>query len=538
MDAVALVAALATPSTRVLGDIRQLCRDVTWLQVRADLTGEISTNWLRSNFPGKLLYTLPSRHGKVNFRITDRERFDRMRTAAQEYDLVELDADSDLTEAMLAAIPVERRLISWRGPACNACDLHATFTRLAAVPAHSYCLVTTARKASDGLQPLLFLKALGRKDVTAFCEGAAGFWSRLLAPNFGSPFLFGRLDLQADQAAGPHIQQLREDYGFPVLRPIQELYGIVGNPVLKSLSPRLHNAGYRILNYPALFVPFHVESFEGFWRDMVETPTLKSIGLPIKGLTVVSPHKEDALLVARRRSPMVRLTGATNICVLRSGVWEAHTTDQESVAGVSRVGRTRRGRLRAAVVGCGGAGRAVAAALKQAGAEVILVNRGKERGDRAVKLLGLPFVLLSKFKLSGFTLLVNATPVGRDGDSLPFEIDTLGRAPLVVDLVYGVRPTPLVASVLAQGGAVIDGYEVLLNQVRKQFRIMTGREMPAAIGRQIVISCALGNFVRAETEWQNRNSPRSRARESRPKPIEMMLPNEGRRGGMKGISTQ
>jgi 3-dehydroquinate dehydratase/shikimate dehydrogenase len=526
MAVVALVAALATPSTCVRRDILQLSRDVTWLQVRADLTGDISTNWLRRNFPGKLLYTLPRRERKVNFRGAERERFDRMTTAAKEYDLVELDADSDLSEEMLATVPVERRLISWRGAACNVLHLHATFARLAAVPAHSYCLVTTALKASDGLQPLLFLKALGRKDVTAFCEGEAGFWSRLLAPNFGSPFLFGWLDLQADQPAGPHIQQLREDYGFPVLRPIQELYGIVGNPVLKSLSPRLHNAGYRILNYPALFVPFHVESFEDFWRDMVEAPTLKSIGLPIKGLTVVSPHKEEALSVARRRSPVVRRAGATNICVFRNGVWEAHTTDQESVAGVSRVGRTRRGRLKAAVVGCGGAGRAVAAALQQAGVKVTLVNRGQERGDRAVKLLGLPFVLLSKFRLSGITLLVNATPVGRDGDSLPIEISALGRTTLVVDLVYGARPTPLVATVLAQGGAVIDGYEVLLNQVRKQFRIMTGREMPAAIGRQIVISCALGNFIRAETEWQNGNPPRPLARESSPKLIEMMLPAE------------
>jgi 3-dehydroquinate dehydratase / shikimate dehydrogenase len=523
MEAVALVATLATPSTRVLSDLLQLSRDVSWLQVRADLAGDISTNWLRGNFPGKLLYTLPSRRGKVNLGGTDRERFDRMTAAAQEYDLVELDADSDLSDEMLAAIPVERRLISWRGAACNVLHLHAIFARLAAVPAHSYCLVTTALKASDGLQPVLFLKALGRRDVTAHCEGAAGFWSRLLAPNFGSPFLFGRLDLQADQAAVPSIQQLREDYGFPVLRPIQELYGIVGNPVLKSLSPRLHNAGYRILNYPALFVPFQVESFEDFWCDMVEAPTLKSLGLAIKGLTVASPHKEEASSVARRRSPMVRLTGATNICVLRSGVWEAHTTDPESVAGVSRGGRILRGRLKAAVVGCGGAGRAAAAALQQAGVQVTLVNRGKERGNRAVKLLGLPFVLLSKFRLSGFTLLVNATPVGRDGDSLPFEIDTLGRATLVVDLVYGVRPTPLVASVLAQGGAVIDGYEVLLNQVRKQFRIMTGREMPAAIGRQIVISRVLGNFVRAEAERQNGKPPLSRARECSPKPIEMIL---------------
>jgi len=494
MDAVALVAALATPSTTVLRDIQRLPRDVTWLQVRADLTGDISATWLHRYFPGKLLYTLRSRHRGVNVRGTDRERLCRMAAAAQEYDLVELDADSDLSPEMLAVIPVDRRLISWRGAACSAFHLHATFTRLAAVPAYSYCLVTTALRASDGLQPLLLLKALGRKDVTAFCEGTAGFWSRLLAPCFGSPFVFGHLGIQVDQSAGPPIQQLREDYGFPALRPIQELYGIVGNSISKSLSPRLHNAGYRALNYPALFVPFQVESFEDFWREMVEAPTLKSIGLPIKGLTIVSPHKEAALSVAGRSSPMVRRAGATNIFVRRGGVWEAHTTDPESVAGLGRIGGTQPGRLKAAVVGCGGAGRAVAAALQQAGVEVTLVNRGKERGDRAVKLLGLPFVLLSDFRLSGFTLLVNATPVGRENDRLPFAIDSLSSGTMVIDLAYGRHPTPLVSEVLARGGTVIDGHDVLVTQVRKQFRMMVGREMPPIIGREIVVSGSPGIF--------------------------------------------
>ena len=137
------------------------------------------------------------------------------------------------------------------------------------------------------------------------------------------------------------------------------------------------------------------------------------------------------------------------------------------------------------MIGCGGAGRAVAAALKEAGAQVTLVNRSMDRGSRAGTLLGLPFVSLSEFQAEGFTLLVNATPIGRQNDGPPFAIESLSSDVVIVDLAYGTKPTPLVSGILERGGTAIDGYDVLLSQVRKQFRLMVGREMPDVIGREL-----------------------------------------------------
>jgi 3-dehydroquinate dehydratase/shikimate dehydrogenase len=407
-------------------------------------------------------------------------------SAAREFDLVELES-TDLLPDLLEAIPPQQRLISWRGAQSDVFVLRSIFENLAATPAHSYCITTTSTKASDGIEPLLLLKCLGRTDVTAFCEGASGIWSRLLAPYFGSPFLFGQTGPPVDQSGTPQIHRLIEDYGFPTIRPIRELYGIVGNSIFESASPRLHNAGYRSLNYPAMFVPFHVECFQDFWWKMVEDETLASLGVPIHGLTIVSPHKEAALAVAGKSSATVSQAASTNIFVRKSGIWEADTTDPESVAGIPlRSGAARS--FKAAVVGCGGAGRAVAAALRELGADVTLVNRGRERGDRAVKLLGLPFVLLSDFAPTGYSLLVNATPVGRENDVLPFSMDSLNRDTVVVDLAYGQHPTPLVSETLARGGTVVDGHDVLLTQVRKQFRMMVGQELPSIVGRNVAIS--------------------------------------------------
>jgi len=481
---------------------------VTLLEVRGSLTQSLPVEWFRQRFSGELLYTLPncSPDGRLAGPLSTRFRL--LVQAVREYDMVGLDADCDLVPEVLTAIPPQKRFICWRGASGDVPYLRSVFGRISATPARMYSMITTGSGIADGVKPLLLLKELGRRDLTAVCESKAGFWSRVLAPYFGAPVVFGTLDhSQIDDSCEPSVRQLIEDYGFPVLHPVREVYGIVGNRVFQSLSPRLHNAGYRSLRHPALFLPFHVENFDDFWREIIKGSVLEPLGLAIKGLTIVSPHKEAAFAVATSRSQMACKAGASNIFLRRNGSWEAHTTDTESVAGVAEKTNTPPVPFKAAVIGCGGAGRAIAAALQQAGAQVSLVNRGQERGDLAVRLLGLPFIALSNFQPKGFSLLVNATPVGRDDNSIPFDIDTLSPDTLVIDLVYRARPTSLAAGVVARGVTVIDGYEVLLNQVRKQFHMMTGCQLPLTIGRQTVISQGFGNGIFSKRELQEEKPP-------------------------------
>src|SRR5262249_10891178 len=153
----------------------------------------------------------------------------------------------------------------------------------------------------------------------------------------------------------------------------------------------------------------------------------------IKGLTVASPHKESALRAGAAGSPMVQRTSATNIFIRNGSGWKADTTDPEgAVAALAEHGIAITGQ-KAAVVGCGGAGRAVAAALDEMGAEVTLVNRSRERGLRAQALLGLPFVPLSTFSPDDYAMVVNATPVGRNGVTLPFDLQRMRPGGSVID---------------------------------------------------------------------------------------------------------
>jgi len=231
-------------------------------------------------------------------------------------------------------------------------------------------------------------------------------------------------------------------------------------------------------------VPLHVTDFEEFWREVVSAKVLDSLGFPLQGMTVASPHKEAALLKAKLVSPMAQQAESANILVRNNGWWQADTTDPQVVYMANRERSVKLKHKRAAVIGCGGAGRAIAAALVESGAGVTLVNRGAERGEHASELLGLPYLPLPEFDADGYDIVVNATPVGRDTDEVPFQVERLGDHVLVIDLVYSSRPTLLVNSTLARDQSVIDGRDVLLTQVLQQFRMMTGREMSSDLAHE------------------------------------------------------
>jgi len=198
-------------------------------------------------------------------------------------------------------------------------------------------------------------------------------------------------------------------------------------------------------------------------------------------MTVASPHKEAALLIAKMISHMARQAESANILVRHNGWWKADTTDPQVIYMASRERSVQVRHKRASVIGCGGAGRAIAAALVESGAGVTLINRGAERGRHASELLGLPYVPLLNFDAGGYDIVVNATPVGRDSDEVPFNLETLNDEVVVIDLVYGVKSTPLVDTTLAREQIAIDGCDVLVTQVLQQFRMMTGKEMPPTL---------------------------------------------------------
>lgn len=422
----------------------------SWAEVRPEHADSV-----RAHFAGKILLSEPSPHGC--------------------YDYVNLEAN-DLVPAVLDAIPEEKRVITWRG---RAADLESFAPQLAHRAA-LYRVIVEARDYRETLLPLQLLKSLGRRDVIAWADGPLGVWTRLVAPQFGAPFVFSNIENTT-----PTIAQLVTDYGFPQFGRWRELFGIAGDPIFGSLSPRLHNAAFRDIGRPALYVPFHVPSFEDFWNEMIASGALDDLGLPLSALCVVSPHKETAIAAAGTHTPMVGRARATNFVTREGEEWTADTTDSSVVVALQERGVDVWGQT-VAVIGCGGSGRTIAAALQQAGADVTLVNRGLARGLFAEGLLDLPFLPLAGFSADRFSIVINATPVGRDGECVPFAIEGMRKDAVVVDLAYGAQPTPLISRTRARGRVVIDGRDILMKQAMRQFHVMTGREMPLPIVQAVM----------------------------------------------------
>ena len=204
-------------------------------------------------------------------------------------------------------------------------------------------------------------------------------------------------------------------------------------------------------------------------------------GLPgsgYRGVNVTVPHKLAALVLADQASDAADAIGAANTLTFdqRSSLI-ADNTDAGGF--LDALGESPRGR-RALVLGAGGAGRAVAWALREAGAEVSIWNRTPERSAAVARELGVGQVEAPQPS----DLLVNATSVGLDagtGDADP--LNTLGIAaldppPVVVDLVYGDRATPVQVWGERAGAQVVEGIEVLVRQGARSLERWTGREAP------------------------------------------------------------
>lgn len=478
---------------RSAGDVSDISRSAEmeycqWIEIRADLVPDLDPAELRELCKGtRLLYTLRTSKEKERSPLSLAQRHQSLRKAAEFYDFVTLEGDCDLVPEVLEAIAPERRIVSWHGRAAGPESLEARLSTFTRTPARLYRFEVECGGIENGLAALQFLHRVRREDVTAYAEGASGGWTRMLAPRLGAPIAFASVSGDGNAAdCEPTIRELVLDYGFPDLHPVREIFAIVGQPLSGSLSPRVHNGTYRANGFGRLFLSFPADNFQQFWQRFVLSGTMEAIGFPIMGLTVVSPHKEAALEVATHRSSLCRQCVSSNLLVRRDNEWTASTTDPEGIFHNMRLGHPRPG-TNVAIIGCGGSGRIAAAALSQAGANVTLVNRGAERGRWAAGLLGLAFVPLESFSAQGYGAIVNATPVGRNGDRLSVNLAELDHGATVVDMVYKhAGPTEFTEQARALGHHVVDGWLILLAQARRQYFLMTGETMPMGLSRRLL----------------------------------------------------
>lgn len=258
--------------------------------------------------------------------------------------------------------------------------------------------------------------------------------------------------------------------------------GVIGLPIRHSLSPAIFNAAFAAAGLDWAYLAFEVPD----GAAGMALGGMRALGL--EGLSVTMPHKAAVVPGLDHLSADAATLGAVN-CIARQGSdLTGHNTDGRGLVdalqldeGIDLAGRS------VAVVGAGGAARAVIRALAGSGAtEVVVVNRSPEPAAEAATLAG-PVGRVGRVEdLGGVELIVNATPlgmgvlVGRDGAPEPLPLDPEGLAPgqIVVDLVYHPAITPLLQAVRARGLRGINGVGMLIHQAAHAFRLWTNEEPP------------------------------------------------------------
>ena len=360
----------------------------------------------------------------------------------------------------------------------NTPSLEAVMRRLTRIEADGCKIATLARKPSDSMRLIEFLKAPRKTPLVAFAMSEQGFSTRVLSPGYGGLFTYACPASSPGTAPGQAPARLLKTlYHIDKLSRQSKVYGVIGDPVGHSKSPHIHNRAFQSRRIDSVYLPFLVSQAQlGDWMCVAKQ-------LPVWGFSVTIPNKQKIMRYLDHIEPLAKRIGAVNTVWKRAGRWRGANTD---VAGVVKPlsAHVRLSHLRVLLAGYGGAARAAAIALREAGAEVTITGRDPRRAALLAKTVAGESVPLAAAMKEHYPVLVHATPVGMYPDCGKCLFPDVVPADLVFDMVYNPRETELIQRAKAQGRQVIHGSEMFLEQAAAQFEIWTGETAPRAVMRQ------------------------------------------------------
>ena len=373
-------------------------------------------------------------------------------------------------------------------------DLEERWRGLLGSGAEIVKLAVESRSLSDTLRLMMLAgprpseSGSGAPGHVLIAMGDAGVASRILATRIGNAWTYAGDNVAPGQVS---LSRLLNEFRFRDLKPQAAVYGVVGNPVMHSLSPVMHNAGFRCLGIDAVYLPLLA-------ADAADILTFAR-GLGLCGVSITAPFKVALMSAADELDPLAQRVGAINTLAMRDGRWLGYNTDVHGFTAplvrrledlpASTFGKAPADKkagsnqLRASILGAGGAARAVAVALADIGADVTVCARRPEAARELADLASGTVGTLPP-AAGSWDLLVNST--SWDGDAAA-NSPMAGAAldgKLVYELLYVPAETRLLADARAAGCTTIGGLEMLVAQAEKQFEIWTGQAPPAGLFQQ------------------------------------------------------
>ena len=268
---------------------------------------------------------------------------------------------------------------------------------------------------------------------------------------------------------------------------MSQRYGLVGHPIEHSISPAMHNAGFKALGIDAHYVlrPTQKQGVPGLLREMQEGVWAGlNVTIPLK--TIIAQHIEQDMLAAR--------AGAVNTLVNQHGSWYGTNTDIHGILqpllNMAFIPKHRN----ALILGAGGAARAALIAMEHFGLHCYIAARKQEAAQNLIShvkpLYGAHALTLDDARTltAPIDIVLQATPVGRAGERHSLAWDKIHSETVAFEMLYKPATTPFLQDARSAGCVLIPGWKMLLNQGMRAFHLWTSREAPEAVMEKAITS--------------------------------------------------
>ena len=356
-------------------------------------------------------------------------------------------------------------------------ELSRVVSRLDKCGGNAIKIAAESRSVSNSVRLLATVRR--RRDVIAVPMGEAGLPGRVLALRSGSALAYAALD-EATAPAQLSIEEMRDEYRADRLDRHTRVYGVIGNPIAHSLSPLLHNAAFVARNVNAVLAPFLVRELRDFLGSRSK--------LSVAGFAVTIPHKQTIIRYLADCDRLAARIGAVNTVVVRgdSRLYGYNTDYVGVLRALSQ--RVQLAGSRVLLLGAGGAARAAAFALAEAGAVISICSRREGQAKALARSAGAEAITRNQLRREYFDAIINATPVGMNlRDGAPLHANEL-NCRVVMDMIYRPMETPLLKMARRRGIETVSGVDMFLAQGIAQWEIWMGERAPVEIMLRAVLA--------------------------------------------------
>lgn len=256
---------------------------------------------------------------------------------------------------------------------------------------------------------------------------------------------------------------------------------LLGNPVQHSLSPSIHNALFEKFKLNYAYAAFNVENLEYALHGIR--------ALNIAGASITIPFKSEVMHFLDRFDAISEKIGAVNTVVNEKGRLMGFNTDSNAAISVLEK-RLRLHNKKIALIGAGGAGRAIAFGAVEKGASVLIIDKDSEKAGLLAKDCGGSVAKMDDLQKTSIDILINATPVGMFPNvaEMPVPKNVLKKDVVVFDIIYNPLETKLLKEAKKSGCKIVPGYEMFALQAAKQFELWTGTRVPVEFVKDLTLT--------------------------------------------------